>query len=745
MMEKDFNKEQDELDLLSIIHQLLVRKRYILFCSILFGLLIALYVQASPNIYTASSVVQIEKRSSNIALSSDLVGELLTGGDQSSELETEFHVIKSRLTLGEVVKNLQLNVSVEPIGPPVGAEWFYLHSDVIRRVASGSILEKYVPQHYPVEGEEVSISNFEALAGQKKVTLILTIVDQGHFKIRTEQPSPEVTDESVWKLKEEVRIDSIARFKIENFVARPGVQFRIVYEPVREAARKLAQNLDISERGGRAGTGIVDFSVTSTSANNAISIVNSVVNEYQRQSLSRRSAEVDQSIRFIEEQLPVSESNLQAALKEFNSYIEASGAYASLSATTQEMLARIVDLETQLEEIKFQKSQLATQVTESHPDFQRVVAQENELRSRLATLRVDLDSVPETEQKLAQLTKNVQAARELKEQLLIRLDQLRIVKASAVGKIRILESAEDASITGPNRLKPVVIACLAGFIFSSFTVLFRNSMRSGIEDTRDIEELGLSIFATIPLVERLKNSDASDKQYALAISDPENIAVEAMRALRTGLHFSLLANSRKSILITSPAPNEGKSFVSLNLALVAAQTKAKVLLIDTDLRRGELHKSFGLSRKEIGLSQFLAQGGNYSEFVHHSQILGVDFMPTGGYPPNPSELLSTQNFNNLIEEVEADYDLVIFDCAPILAVTDPVVVAGSGMPAFLIVTHMKTTSEEVMSCTKAIANIGKQFSGVIVNSYDQKNGRYGAYSSRYGYYHGGYRYEYKKK
>ncbi|SFQ78694.1 polysaccharide biosynthesis tyrosine autokinase [Donghicola eburneus] len=739
------NDVQHEVDLISILHQLLAKKWFILGCACVFAAVALIYAQTARDEYTASSVVQIEKRASNIALPSELIGELLAGVDQESELQTEFHVIKSRLTLGEVVRALDLNVTVTPVGPPFIQDFFYRYSYLLQDFDFLATVRERIPSRYAYTHEVVDLADFENLSSFETLELLITAEDQGRYLVSYTDPITGVMTQDRGTVGVELVIEGLARIFVEEIRARPGAQFEVTFVPVRFAAARLAKNLNISERGGRSGTGIVDFSVTAYDPEASISIVNAVVREYQRQSLNRRSAEVDQSIGFIEEQLPIADANLQSALQAFNSYIDSSGAYASLSATTQDVLARIVELETKLEEIGFQKSQLATQVTESHPDFQRLVAQEQEFEQRLLSLRGELDSVPETEQQLAQLTKNVQAARELKEQLLLRLDQLRIVKASAVGTIRVLETAEDALLSGPNRMNPIALAIVLGVFSACCVVLLRNALKHGIEDEREIEKLGLSVFATIPLVEGLRKSNANDKNYTLAISQPENLATESLRALRTGLHFSLAANNAKAIAITSAAPNEGKSFISLNLAIIAAQAGSKVLLIDSDLRRGELHKPFGLSRKTPGLANFLAGGGDVGKFIHHSARFDLDFIPTGGYPPNPSELLSTINFQTLISASETEYDLIIFDCAPILAVTDPAIVAGSGISSFLAISHLRTTTAEIEASVKVLETVNASFSGVILNSYDQNRSRYGSYSTRYGYYRGSYRYQYGVK
>lgn len=738
----DYRQRADELDLISVIRQIIARKWFILITVSIFSLIALFYSFLRPDEYRAESLVQIEKKASNIALSSELVGELLAGVEQPSELETEFHVIKSRLILGEVVKDLNLNISVQPYGPRVFSNLYYRYSYLLEDLPFLRWLKNYLPDAYALTGERIEISDFVSMRENEEISFIISVSKPDHYSVKIFDVSDEGGNVYNGVVGHELAIGDHARINIAEIHARTGTKFTLTYVPVRDAAKALADELRVSERGGRNGTGIVDFSVTSLQPNMSIEIVNSVVREYQSQSLSRRSAEVDQSIRFIERQLPIADENLQTALTAFNSYIAASGAYSSLSSTTQDVLTRVVELETQLEEIGFQKSQLKTQVTESHPDFRRLEAQEEDISQRLIRLRDEMASVPETEQRLAQLTKNVQAARELREQLLLRLDQLRIVKASAVGTIRVLERAEDYEVSGPNRMRPIAVAAILGFVLASVLVLLKNIVNVGIQDEREIERLGLSTFATIPLVEKLRKAKSSDQQYVLSLSQPESLAVEALRALRTGLHFTLSAKASKAIAITSSAPNEGKSFISLNLAIVASQAGLKVLLVDADLRRGELHKSFGLSRRRDGLATYLAEGTYWKELVHTSKKLGVDFLANGGYPPNPSELLSSGKLGSLIDQAQEEYDLVILDCAPVLAVTDPAIVAGVGLPIFLVVSHLRTTLEEIEASCKAIDNVGVTFSGVIVNSYDQAKSRYGKNATKYGYYRGGYRYGY---
>jgi tyrosine-protein kinase Etk/Wzc len=269
-----------------------------------------------------------------------------------------------------------------------------------------------------------------------------------------------------------------------------------------------------------------------------------------------------------------------------------------------------------------------------------------------------------------------------------------------------------------------------------------NMLRRGVEDGRDIEALGLSLFATVNKADVISGVSASDPAYGLAAHDPSNITVESLRALRTGLKFSLAAAKSKSLMITSCMPSDGKSFISLNLAIVTGQTGAKVLLVDADLRRGFLRRYFRLERQHPGLSDILA--GSPDDHIMPFPKLGLDFIPAGRFPPNPSELLEGQAFVDFMDKVTKAYDLVIIDAPPALVVPDPGIIGQHVGMSMLVVKHLRTTPAEIQSAQNGLANSGVRLSGAILNQFDQSRSRYGRYGQKYGYYYGGYRYSYTR-
>ena len=294
-------------------------------------------------------------------------------------------------------------------------------------------------------------------------------------------------------------------------------------------------------------------------------------------------------------------------------------------------------------------------------------------------------------------------------------------------------------------MTPGLIGLVLGLIGAIALTLALNFLRRGIEEAREVEETGLAVLGSINKVPALVGLKSGKTDYALARSDPENIAIEALRGLRTGLRFTLAARSARTLMITSCAPADGKSFVSLNLAMVNAQLGTRVLLIDADMRRGKLGRNFGITRRDNGLTQVLVGECELDAAIHRDAATGLDFIATGGLPPNPAELLESAAFSDLLSVLSETYDLVIVDAPPVLAVTDAAIIGQKTDISLMLIRHLVTTKPELQSALKSLEIAGITPAGAIINQYDMKKSRYGQYGGRYGYHYGAYNYRYKSE
>lgn len=217
----------------------------------------------------------------------------------------------------------------------------------------------------------------------------------------------------------------------------------------------------------------------------------------------------------------------------------------------------------------------------------------------------------------------------------------------------------------------------------------------------------------------------------LICKNPKSAFSEAIRTLRTNIQFSLSANSANTFMVTSSLPSDGKSFVSSNLSVSFAMMDLKVLLIDCDMRKGRLHKVFDI-QNEKGLSNLLLDDlKNIKKYIQKTKIDNLSIIPIGIVPPNPSELLNSEKFKKLIENVKDSYDLVILDTPPIESVADPLIIAKYVDEAVIVTSYKRTPMEDLMDSKKSLEASGVKIAGVVINKMEHRKGSKYYYSKYY--------------
>ncbi len=373
------------------------------------------------------------------------------------------------------------------------------------------------------------------------------------------------------------------------------------------------------------------------------------------------------------------------------------------------------------------------------------------LQEEKAKLNKRVSVMPETQQEILRLSRDVESGRAVYMQLLNRQQELNIAKSSAIGNVRIIDNA--VAQTKPVKPKKIVII-LIGFIFGSVVaigiVLLRVFLRRGIESPEQLEELGINVYASIPVSEAFannavkkaswKNKNYDIKQAFLAVENPADLAIEAIRGLRTSLHFAMMESRNNILMISGASPNAGKTFVSTNLAAVIAQSGKKVLFIDTDMRKGYTHNLFNVENTK-GLSDILSGKMTVERAIQPLSMAGFDFIARGAVPPNPAELLMHKNFDALLSWASQNYEIVVLDTPPILAVTDAAIIGNYVGTTLLVARFEQNTAKEIEVSVRRFEQSGVIVKGCILNGIIKKASSY--YS--YGYNHYGYTYTDNKK
>jgi tyrosine-protein kinase Etk/Wzc len=273
----------------------------------------------------------------------------------------------------------------------------------------------------------------------------------------------------------------------------------------------------------------------------------------------------------------------------------------------------------------------------------------------------------------------------------------------------------------PNRPLIVVLAAVTGLFLGTLLAITRKAMKGGIDDPAKIERLlrARVVYATIPhssnqekLMKKVRSEGALLPLLAQAV--PEDIAIESLRSFRAALQFSMPHFKNNIVMLAGPTRNLGRSFVSANFAAVMAASGKRVLLIDADLRNGQLHRYFGVSREQ-GLSNAITGATPVDQVIHRGVMENLDFIPTGALPPNRSEFLLHLNFGGLLETVSADYDLVLLDPPPILPVADALIIGAHAGAVFILTRAGVTTEAEINDSIKRLNHAGISPQGVLFN------------------------------
>ncbi|WP_407506560.1 polysaccharide biosynthesis tyrosine autokinase [Vibrio parahaemolyticus] len=716
---KQSRQVDDEIDLGKLFGIILDAKWLILCTVVLFSIVgVGVAILSTP-IYKADALIQIESKSSGGI--SAMVGDMGELFSAESSATTEIEIIKSRMILGGTVDKFNLTTVASPNYMPI----------------IGKGLAR-------IQGEQISINvtRFNAPSYAVGIPLTLEVVDaeQKAFKL-TEDNGSVVLEGKVGELLEK----NGYQFLATELVAQTGDSFTVSKISKLDAINKLQENLSISERGKQ--TGIISLSFSGEDRTKIQAILNDISQNYFLQNVQRNSAEAEQSLEFLKGHLPDIKTKLTASEDVLNRFRQENESI-DLGLEAQSTLKVMVELEAQLNELTFKESEISQRFTQDHPAYKSLLDKRQTLLKEKERLNKQVQKLPKTQREVLRMTRDVEVNQQIYIQLLNKVQELNIIKAGTVGNVRILDSAQSFSKPiKPKKALIVVLATLLGGMAGVAFVLIRAAFHRGVETPDQIEQMGIPVYASVPksiqqleFASKLKRnkSKGNNELVLLAEANPADLSIEALRSLRTSLHFAMMEAKNNVLMISGPAPSIGKTFVSTNFAAVAAKTGQKVLLIDADMRKGYLQQCFGL-RWDNGLSEYLSGKVVPSNIIKSTSIDNLNVVTRGQVPPNPSELLMHPRFKSFIDDMSAEYDLVIIDTPPVLAVTDPSIVGALAGTTLMVARFDQTTLKEIEVARGRFEQSGVEVKGVILNAVEKKA------SNSYGYGYGYYNYAYKSE
>lgn len=703
------------------------------------GLLLAtIYLYITLPKFKAEATVLFESKSSGLTLA---YGDASGGGAfNSGQTAAEIEIIQSQVVLSRVVDDQKSYIAAQP-------RYFPIIGEALARRQSGlGKLISTVPgfRRYVWSPVGIAISTFDPPAEYEGINFYLRVMSDGKFDLLLGDTTL-VKSANVGKLLT-VKLDAEnpdveLRLFVADLEAPVGAQFSVVRLKTASALNRIKNSITVSEAVG--GSGVIRISATAYQSRAASDLANAVSNAYLRQNVERRSAEAAQTLAFLKTQLPIVRNKLESAEGELNAY-----RLKNSSVDLEKEAGLVLDDSSKLErtrnEISQKRAELLLTLTPAHPSVRALDLQQSRLATQSDKIQKSIEKLPTTQQELLRLRRDVEVNTTLYTTMLNNMQQLEVAEAGTLGNVRIIDPASPPG--GPFNPKPLmalIAGLIAGLAAGLITLIIRRLLDHAEHDPAVIEQItGVPVYATVPF-SRVQSrmfqggkKKENEGNHLIVLADPHDAAAEAIRSLRTTLHFSVFENKHKSIMFSGPTPGVGKSFVTSNLSAVLAQAPMNVILIDADMRRGTIHEYYGLKRGK-GLSNYVL-GSSLEEVLQPSGIAGLNIISTGDVPPNPAELLLSPRFAQLVAEAEATADLVLIDTGPVLAVTDAGIVGQVVGGSLLVFKAGQHSRREIQDTVKRLAQVGVRVRGLVINQV----GRGGGYGS-YGYGNYGYYYSYK--
>lgn len=694
--------KKEETDIGDLLKELAKNWYIMLPCIILAGIVgvfVALWIRP---VYQVDALLQIESKNNK---SVGMMGGLGNLFASASPAETEIELIKSRQIIGDAIEKLHLQYSATP-------------TNFIDR-----LLHK--------EGR-IDVSQFEVPwdnipESEIEVPWSIEVIDSISFNLFDHKKQMVLTGCTAGQTYKFPYAGDSVTFGVHSMEVEPNQRFILDKKERLDAIKNFKSAFEVKEKGKK--TGVLEFTYQDIYPDRATKILNEIATNYLRRNVEERNAEAQKTLEFLEKQLPDVKNLMDSSLLKFNTYRNKIGS-VDINAETQIILEKRTKLQQQMLSLEQERQSAIRLFQPEHPTIKTLEDQIANLKRELAINSDETKKLPATQQEVLKLTNEVEMSKIMYTSMLNNIQQLKLVSAGEVGSVRIVDFAEEVS--KPEKPKKKMILCIAlflGFLLGAAIVSIKGKFSNGVKDAHFIErETGFSVYAKVPK----GNPKGTKGTRPLAVVEPDDVAIESLRALRSSLEFSMEEGSRPIIGVSGLIPGVGKSFISVNLAALCAGLGKKVLLIDADLRKGRLHKEFGIKRGD-GLSQFLLHKASLDAIIHPTEVENLFVMPCGNVPSNPSEILGSKHYSDMIDELEKKFDLIIVDTPPIMLVTDAALACRQASQIVMVIEYNKHGIDAIQDGMKQLLKgNSKAHASFVINKYEH------GHSDGYGYKYGKY-------
>ncbi|WP_241019029.1 polysaccharide biosynthesis tyrosine autokinase [Paraburkholderia sp. Tr-20389] len=730
------------------------------------------YTKIATPVYSADALIQVEAGNQNNSSTSQALASLVPSGAMHTDAEIE--IIKSRAVVEPVVEQFKLNFGASPKTMP------YIGRITSLFARSGHPLGAlFGMRSYAWGGEQFSVDSITVPKDLEGAQLTLRAKGNGRYELFDPFGRLLLTG-----VAGERATGSGVSLLVNTLVARAGTDFFVTRFNQLDAVAGLAGGLQVAEKGRE--TGVVQLSYMGTDPHAITAIINAVAASYLKHRQERAQEEASRMLSFLNSEMPRLRDEVRRAETALSEYQSRSGSFQP----TQEAgvyLSGGLEYEKQIAALRIARAQLLTRFTADAPEVKTVDAQLASMANEKARFEDHFKTLPGSEREAMSLQRDAKVAEEIYVALLNKIQELSITRAGTIGNVHIIDEALLPS--SPVRPKSALIisaGTVLGIIGGVLFAFCRRTFFTGVADPEFVERrFNMPIFGSISFSPEQARSDrlamnnsralhAKGAHTSTAVAPATGIArlmrprtatpaavprgtqtivppaqapvrpllvkthpfdtsVEGLRGLRATLQFGLVDAPNRVVAFTSPAPSDGKSFLCANLAALLAETGKRVLLIDADLRRGRLAQYLGRSPNG-GLTELLTDQVDLEVAARATGVKGLHFIAAGAYPPNPSEILTSHRFAEILARFEQEFDLVIVDTPPLLAVADAAIIANIAGSTVLVMRAGAHTERNINESLKKLRRARARLIGGVMNAVPLKSGgRYGTYDYAYAY------------
>lgn len=703
--------EEFQLDLRQYVDTILRRRWAVVAFFVVTVTVVTLFTLRQPKIFQATATLVIETQAPQVLGSQvqDVV-DVGSGATWASKeyYETQFNIIRSRSLAEKVVAMLGLDhddafLGLDKVQDPAVREQMRKYADPVSRVQGGVSVES-------VRDSRVVSVHFTDLDPQRAARICNAVVEA--YVQQNVDRKVEVSRSAATWLQDQLK-------DLQNQLSTSEMQ---LYTYKRE-------------------NDLVDssFENKQSLAQQKLNSISGALNQ-----VAQHKAELDAKVKAVREALKSEDPLALESLPEVATNTE-------ITTLRQKMLESQLELE-QLQvrygpdfpkvveakdKVTALKEALARDekrvVNASLNDYKIVTATEENLIKLLADGKKEAFDVNKKEMDYKRLARDDENNQRLYELVLKRLKEIDLSGINTANNVYKL----DAALVPGAPIKPrvpsnIALGAILGLLGGLALAFFLEYQDSTIATQEEVERiLGLGMLGLLPTIKAGPSADTATRDLFVS-SSPKSSAAECSRIIRTNLNFLSTEKPLRRILVTSAGPQEGKTTSLVSVAITMAQAGQRVLLVDTDLRRPRLHRSFKLSN-DRGLTTLIAEGGTATDLIQKTEVPNLFVLTSGPVPPNPAELLHTDRFKEILGELNRSYERVLLDSPPVGAVSDALVLSGLVDGVVLVIKAFQSDRGLCRQTLRALRDVKANVLGAVLNNVDLDKKQYGYYQ---GYYYG---------